>query len=127
MAGSIFYLGGIGTGQAGKLANNLLFGIGMVGAVECMRLAVAAGISEEMAAALIKASSGNNQTIQHWERWKNHVKAQSATKRINDVLHKDVALAMQMARELEVETPLCKAAHTRIDWALDQVGKLSEK
>lgn len=39
MAAQIFLLGDLGAGQAGKLANNLLYNAGVVAAVESMRLA----------------------------------------------------------------------------------------
>lgn len=116
LAGAIFHLGGMGAGQAGKLANNLLYSIGMVGAHECMRLAEAAGIPEETAAAFIRASSGNNFTIQHWEHWKKHVHADSA--QVSALLHKDVNLALQLAQELNVAVPLGSCVDAQIDEAV---------
>lgn len=119
LAGKIFHLGGIGAGQAGKLINNLLATIGIVGATEAMRLAKAAEISEDMAAELMRASSGNNNTIQHWEYWRDHIREDGAQLRITEVLRKDVKLALEMAGELGLNLPLGALAGDRIAWSVD--------
>jgi 3-hydroxyisobutyrate dehydrogenase-like beta-hydroxyacid dehydrogenase len=118
MAKTIFHLGDIGAGQAGKLANNLLYNIGVIGALECVRLAVAAGIPESKAIDLIAASTGTNFTVQHWQRLMNTVSDEDSQRRIAALRHKDVALALEMAQELNVEVPLGAFASTRIDWAI---------
>jgi 3-hydroxyisobutyrate dehydrogenase-like beta-hydroxyacid dehydrogenase len=116
---SVFHLGGIGAGPAGKLVNNLLYFVCMVGSRECMKLAAAAGIAEESAAAMIRASSGNNFTIAQWEQWKEHLREDGALERISALAHKDIGMALQMARELDVDVPLGTLAETRVEWAID--------
>jgi 3-hydroxyisobutyrate dehydrogenase-like beta-hydroxyacid dehydrogenase len=118
MAKTIFHLGDIGAGQAGKLANNLLYNIGVIAALECVRLAVAAGIPENKAVDLIAASTGTNFTIQHWQRLMKIVPDEESLRRIAALRHKDVSLALEMAQELNVEVPLGAFASTRIDWAI---------
>jgi 3-hydroxyisobutyrate dehydrogenase len=117
-ARSIFHLGAIGAGQAGKLVNNLLYFICMVGSRECMKLAVAAGVSEDVAAAVIRASSGNNFTTAQWAEWKRKVREEGAQERISALAHKDIGMALQMARELSIDVPLGALSDTRVEWAI---------
>lgn len=118
MAGNIFLLGGLGAGQAGKLANNLLYNAGVVAAVESMRLAVAAGISEEAAAQLFAVSTGTNFTISNWERLMGKRLEPEAEQRVAALRHKDVSLAIAMAEELGEEVALGARVLDRIDWAI---------
>jgi 3-hydroxyisobutyrate dehydrogenase-like beta-hydroxyacid dehydrogenase len=118
MAGNIFLLGQLGAGQAGKLANNLLYNAGVVAAVESMRLAVAAGISEEEAAQLFSVSTGTNFTIANWARLMGKRAEPEAAQRIAALRHKDVALALAMAEELGEEVALGERVLDRIDWAI---------
>lgn len=119
LAGEIFHLGALGAGQAGKLVNNLMATIGIVAATEAMRLAEAAGIPEDTAAAMMRASSGNNNTLQEWEFWKAHIREEGAPERITDILQKDVSLALDMGREFGLDLPLSAAADARIAWAVN--------
>jgi 3-hydroxyisobutyrate dehydrogenase-like beta-hydroxyacid dehydrogenase len=116
MSGAIFHLGGVGAGQAGKLVNNLLYNICIVGAAECVRLAAAAGISEETAVALLRVSAGNSYVIEHWDFCMKHEPEKAS--RVSSVRHKDVSLALDLAERLKVDTPVASLAQTRIDWAI---------
>lgn len=128
MAAQIFLLGDLGAGQAGKLANNLLYNAGVVAAVESMRLAVAAGIPEDVAVSLLSVSTGTNFTIANWSRLMGERQAPEDRERIAALRHKDVALAIGMARELGEEVALGEVVLDRIDWAIahSRLGKAGQ-
>lgn len=118
MAANILLLGGLGAGQAGKLANNLLYNAGVVAAVESMRLAVAAGIDEDEAARLFAVSTGTNFTVSNWKRLMGERPDAETALRVAALRHKDVSLALAMAAELGEETVLGACVLDRIDWAI---------
>lgn len=68
MASSVFHVGPVGAGSAGKLVNNLLSLGGHVLQLEAMRLAAAYGIDEESATDFIVESAGDSRGIRTWGR-----------------------------------------------------------
>lgn len=62
---NIFYVGGLGSGQALKLVNNLLATVNRLAMVEGLVLGAKAGIDPEMMVKVIGTSSGNSFVLDH--------------------------------------------------------------
>lgn len=58
MGKNIVHCGGAGSGQAAKVANNMLLGISMIATAEAMNLGVALGVDPKVLAGVINSSSG---------------------------------------------------------------------
>jgi 3-hydroxyisobutyrate dehydrogenase len=63
MGKRIFHCGGPGTGEAAKIANNLILGIMMIASSEGMALADKLGIDPKILMEVLKVSTGNNWCI----------------------------------------------------------------
>ena len=119
-SGEIFHLGGVGAGQVGKIINNLSYNISVVNAAECVRLAAAAGIAQESIVSLLQASSGVTYPILNWTRCMEHGAVDAP--RLSAIRHKDVCMALELARELGVEARLGALTESCIDWAIGAGG-----
>jgi 2-hydroxymethylglutarate dehydrogenase len=101
---NIYHVGEIGSGQVFKLINNMLVGINLIAVSEALVLASKAGANLETLYKVIKASSGNS--------WAFDIKAPSMVKKEFEpgfkiwLQHKDLGLAMDMASNYGVPTPL---------------------
>ncbi len=109
VAEHVFHLGGLGMGQAGKLANNLMCLVNYVSTYEGMRFGVAAGIDPETLLQMVKVSTGDSWVVQHWA-WFEKLRREYTTglEGLGEVMYKDLALALEVAHELKV--PLRAAA-----------------
>jgi 3-hydroxyisobutyrate dehydrogenase len=108
IAGSIFHVGPVGAGSAGKLVNNLLALGVYVLQMEAMQLADAYGISEETAVGFITASAGDSHGVRTWGRYdrlrQTHTLA--GTPAMYDMLGKDLRAAAVAAGRCEVVLPV---------------------
>ena len=66
MAGRIFHVGGAGSGQAAKIANNLMLGITLAATCEGAVLADRLGLDHEVFYEMVKVSSGDSWTFRTW-------------------------------------------------------------
>lgn len=66
MGKEIYFMGGVGTGQTTKLANNLMLHVNMEAATEAIALAVSAGINIDEFLDVVKKSTGNSWIIENW-------------------------------------------------------------
>ena len=117
MGKNIFYLGDIGMGQAAKLANNVIALAGICAATEGLALGVKAGVDLDRMLEIVRVSSGNSWVIEHWKLISALKKAYKPGAPL-DIMYKDLELALDMARELQVDLPIAALA-TQLD-----VGRL---
>lgn len=105
---SIFHVGPVGAGSAGKLVNNLMALGQYVLQVEAMQLADAYGISEDLAVAFVSVSAGDSAGIRTWGRYdrirRTHTLA--GTPAMYDVLGKDLRAAAVAAGRCGVTLPI---------------------
>jgi 3-hydroxyisobutyrate dehydrogenase-like beta-hydroxyacid dehydrogenase len=107
-----FHVGGVGAGQVAKLVNNLMGIVNRIVVGEALALARTADLREDVVLELVRSSSGNSWQVEHWREMQ-AIAAQSTTgpAGMARMAEKDLGLAMQLARSLEVETPLLTAAY----------------
>lgn len=99
-----------GDGARTKLVNNLLAAINLAGAAEALALAARVGLDPARTLAVLQASSG-----QSWigaDRLQRALAADRHPRAHVDLLAKDSALALAMARDAAVPAPLGVAAAT---------------
>ncbi|XP_055515877.1 3-hydroxyisobutyrate dehydrogenase b [Leucoraja erinacea] len=58
MGTNVVYCGGVGTGQAAKICNNMLLAISMIGTAETMNLGIRLGLDPKLLAKILNMSSG---------------------------------------------------------------------
>ena len=115
-ASQITHTGEVGTGQAAKLAHQLVFGLNVMALLEGLSLGIAGGVEREVMKKVLKQGLANSTVRQVWHdlgpRWKGMLKP-TASGVTPPNLRKDLHLVLEFARELGVELPLVtKASHT---------------
>lgn len=97
----LLHIGPSGAGQVAKLVNNLLVASHLVTAGEALRLGAAAGVAPEALLPVLNGASGRSAVTEvNWPRWiipGNFDSGFSA-----GLMRKDVGLALELARELDV-------------------------
>jgi 2-hydroxy-3-oxopropionate reductase len=115
-ANQITRTGEVGTGQAAKLAHQLVFGLNVMALLEGLSLGIAGGVEPEVMKNVLKQGLANSTVLQVWHdlgpRWKGMLKP-TASGVTPPNLRKDLHLVIEFARELGVELPLVtEASHT---------------
>jgi putative dehydrogenase len=109
LSSKVFHLGDRpGDGARTKLVNNLLAGINLAGAAEALALAARLGLNLPRTLAVIEQSSG-----QSWigsDRLRRALQGDYAPRAHTSLLNKDTHLALGMAHEAGVPTPLGREA-----------------
>lgn len=106
---NIYHVGKIGSGQLFKLINNMLVGINLIAVGEALVLASKAGSDLNLLYDVIKTSAGNS--------WAFENKALNMIEKKFEpgfrvwLHHKDLGLALNMASEYGVPTPLLAYSH----------------
>ena len=114
---NIVHVGPLGAGQTVKLANQLIGGGIMVLLGEAMALVKAAGVDLEKFVDVVDTSSGNSAVFQ--SRGRKFVLADRYPPAFStSLMRKDVALALELAGELNVPLPLTGATLQQYDAAL---------
>jgi len=94
----IYYLGEVGSGQALKLVNQLIFGINVVTLSEAFVLGKKAGMSPDTIYEVLSESAANSYAMQ--TRYKNFIAKGNFNPGFSiDLMAKDMGLAIQMAKE----------------------------
>ena len=98
---NIYYVGGIGSGDALKSINNFLAGLAFVGTTEAMAVAVKFGLDPEIVLNVIKNGSGRNSAVD--EKFPKQI----LTGSFNfgsplDVYVKDIGIFNQIAKESNI-------------------------
>jgi 3-hydroxyisobutyrate dehydrogenase-like beta-hydroxyacid dehydrogenase len=105
---NLFHVGPVGAGSAGKLVNNVLSLGGNILQLEAMQLAVAYGISEDMATTFLAVSGGDSRGIRTWGRLersrRGHTLSESGA--IYEFCAKDVKSAAIAAGQRNISLPV---------------------
>ncbi len=105
-ARDITHTGAIGTGQAAKLAHQLVFSVNVMALLEGLALGVAGGVAPEVMRNVLKQGLANSTVLQVWHelgpRWKGMLEASAPDVPLPN-MRKDLHLVLELARELGVE------------------------
>ena len=97
--------GDVGSGQAAKLAHQLVFATNVMALLEGLSLGVAGGVEPAALKQVFKNGLANSAVLQAWDdlgpRWKGMLKA-TAPGTIPPNMRKDLHLVLEFARELGV-------------------------
>jgi 3-hydroxyisobutyrate dehydrogenase len=120
MSGRIFRTGPLGSGHAMKGLNNFITGTGFVATCEALVVGAKAGLDPAVMLDVMNASSGFNFTSQLIGP------AEIVTRRFASgfalaLLAKDVGIADDLARELDVDAPTAHMVVERLRGALEQL------
>ncbi|EAR21430.1 3-hydroxyisobutyrate dehydrogenase [Nitrococcus mobilis] len=115
MGRNVFHAGGHGAGQLGKICNNMLLGILMLGTCEALNLAVAHELNPAIISEIMRSSSGNNWVLQAYNPLPGLMENTPATRGyeggfLSHLMAKDLALAMNAALASGTSTPLGSVA-----------------
>jgi 3-hydroxyisobutyrate dehydrogenase-like beta-hydroxyacid dehydrogenase len=115
----IFHVGPLGSGQIVKLINQMLGGAFMTLVGEALVLGKAAGVDLAKLADVIAVSSGNSAVFE--ARGKKFVLANHYQPGFKtSLMRKDVGLALELGRQLDVPLPVSAAAFQQYTAALRQ-------
>lgn len=127
--GRIIHVGGVGTGAAAKLVNNLTMATNSVAAMEALALGVKAGLDVEKLRDVISTSSGASQSFDFLSELILTESAEPApgalASRSMRTVIKDVKLATDLAKELSV--PLFHGSATAQAWTAGEARGMSER
>ena len=114
-AEKIFHAGPAGAGQVAKAANNMVLAIHMIGTCEALTMGANAGLNPAVLSEIMKASSGNNWSLQVYNPWPEVMPAAPASNGYKpgfmvDLMVKDLGLAAEVAQETGVDNQLGRLA-----------------
>ncbi len=124
LGNNVFHVGGNGAGHTLKAVNNLLYGAIFVATCEAIVLGVKAGIDAKTLLDVISTSAGRNFAVE--VKFKGNVLNRDFTPGFStDLLHKDMMIALNMAKEMNYPVSLCSYAKDVItEGQLKGFGKL---
>ena len=97
----LLHIGPSGAGQVAKLVNNLLVASHLATAGEALRLGAAAGVAPEALLPVLNGASGRSAVTEvNWPRW--IIPGSFDSGFSAGLMRKDVGLALELARELDV-------------------------
>jgi 3-hydroxyisobutyrate dehydrogenase len=113
MGKRVVHCGGIGTGQAAKICNNLVLGVSMLAVAEAMNLGVSLGVDPKLLAGVMNASSGRCWSSDSYNPYPGVLEGAPAARGYTggfgtDLMRKDLGLATDAARH--VRQPVAMAA-----------------
>jgi 3-hydroxyisobutyrate dehydrogenase len=108
---NIFHVGPLGTGEAVKLVNNLLAASHAAALGEALNIGVRFGLSPRVLYDVISTSSGDCWSLRTRVPYPDVLAASPANEEfapgfMTDLMHKDVGLALALARDVGAPTPL---------------------
>ena len=101
-AEKIFHAGPAGAGQVAKAANNMLLAVHMIGTSEALAMGEAHGLDPAVLSEIMKASSGNNWSLQVYNPWPDVMAGVPSSNNYQpgfmvDLMVKDLGLACEVA------------------------------
>jgi len=107
MGANIIHVGDVGAGEAVKLCNNLIAGVAAVAVAEAFRIGEGFGVDPRILTEVIAKSSGNTWIMQNAHPVPGIVEKAPSSRGyapgfMTDLMAKDLALAVNAARELRV-------------------------
>lgn len=117
MGKTIVHAGGAGNGQAAKICNNMLLGIGMIGTCEAFMLAKRLGLDAQKLFDISSKASGQNWSMTSYCPVPGPVPTSPANRDYQpgfaaDMMLKDLKLAQEAAAKVGAATPLGGAAES---------------
>lgn len=111
MGKNIFHAGEAGAGQVAKICNNMLLAIHMIGTSEALNMGVAQGLDPAVMSDIMKASSGNNWSLQVYNPYPGVMPNVPASRGYQggfmvELMNKDLGLAQKLAAQSKAATPL---------------------
>ena len=111
MGKNIFHAGDHGAGQVAKICNNMLLGILMAGTAEAINLGVKNGLDPKVLSDIMLQSSGRNWTLEVYNPYPQVMENVPSSNGyqggfMSKLMQKDLNLAMQTAKDTDVETPM---------------------
>jgi len=108
-ARDITHTGGIGSGQAAKLAHQLVFAVNVMALLEGLALGKAGGVKPEVMKDVLRQGLANSTVLQVWPdlgpRWKGMLKATGSGEPLPN-MRKDLHLVLELAQALGVPLPV---------------------
>lgn len=112
-ARDITHCGGIGSGQAAKLAHQLVFAVNVMALLEGLALGKAGGVDPQVMKAVLKQGLANSAVLQIWHdlgpRWKGMLEAAPPGTPLPN-MRKDLHLVLELAAELGLQLPVATEA-----------------
>ena len=111
----IFHAGPAGAGQVAKAANNMLLAIHMIGTCEALSMGAAHGLEPAVLSDIMKASSGNNWSLEVYNPWPDVMPDVPSSKDYQpgfmvDLMVKDLGLANEVADDADIKNTMGKLA-----------------
>ncbi len=110
MAGRIFHAGGPGSGQAAKIANNMMLGINLAALCEGSVLAARLGLDPKIFFEIASVSSGDSWALRNWYPVPGVVENAAVNRDFEggfaiDLMRKDVGLALEAGGSTNTDLP----------------------
>ena len=111
----IFHAGPAGAGQVAKAANNMLLAVHMIGTCEALAMGEANGLDPTVLSDIMKASSGDNWSLQVYNPWPNVMEGAPSSNNYQpgfmvDLMLKDLGLACEVADSCGLDNQMGKQA-----------------
>jgi 3-hydroxyisobutyrate dehydrogenase len=115
MGGNIIHVGAVGAGEVAKLCNNLISGSALIAVAEAFRIGEAFGVDPQILTNVIAKSSGGTWVMEHMHPVPGIVERAASSRQyapgfMTDLMAKDLALAVNAAREKRVPVAVAAAA-----------------
>jgi len=112
-ARDITHCGAVGSGQAAKLAHQLVFAVNVMALLEGLALGKAGGVAPEVMKAVLKQGLANSTVLQVWHelgpRWKGMLQETDPQAPLPN-LRKDLHLVLELAESLGLTVPVALRA-----------------
>jgi 3-hydroxyisobutyrate dehydrogenase len=115
MGANIIHVGAVGAGEVAKLCNNLISGSALIAVAEAFRIAEAFGVDPQILTNVIAKSSGATWVMEHMHPVPGIVDSAASSRQyapgfMTDLMAKDLALAVNAAREKRVPVAVAAVA-----------------
>jgi 3-hydroxyisobutyrate dehydrogenase len=115
MGSNIIHVGAVGAGEVAKLCNNLVSGSALIAVAEAFRIGEAFGVDLQVLTNVIAKSSGATWVMEHMHPVPGIVDGAASNRQyapgfMTDLMAKDLALAVNAAREKRVPVVVAPAA-----------------
>jgi 3-hydroxyisobutyrate dehydrogenase-like beta-hydroxyacid dehydrogenase len=108
MGKGAYYMGENGKGSYTKLANNTMSAINLLSFVEGLTIAAKAGIDPDVFVKVVSGGGGKNAMVEN--KSSKIFSRDFAPQFMTQLIHKDLGLASNVAKELEISTPIMALA-----------------
>lgn len=123
----VIHAGGVGTGHAAKLVNNLINACNRFAALEAVNLGVAAGMAQDVVVDVLNRGSGRNYATETTYPQLLLGETSQPQGFTIDLMLKDVRLANEMAEELGHDAPVGALAQELTKTAVERFGPKADQ